>query len=220
MVSGLQKRRPDAGVFKVTDEDFLSDESGEEKLTEFISGQGLFGGNYIVICDGIYAFAKEFVDSRMKDMSDAEHVFVFLEGSLNKTEVKKFEKKGAKVEEFGKASKAKDDFNIFSIGDALGQRDKKKLWTLYVKALDGGIASEQIQGTLFWQIKTLLLIKSSPDKNPGLNPFVFKKGKNFSQNWQTEELEALSSGLLELHHNVRSEGGNHELLLEKWVLSI
>jgi hypothetical protein len=67
---------------------------------------------------------------------------VFLEDALKADLLKVFEKHAEKVQEFKKVEK-KERFNSFLLADALGQRNKEKLWVLYHQALGEGIAARR-----------------------------------------------------------------------------
>ena len=72
----------------------------------------------------------------------------------------------------------------------MGKRDKKGAWAEYQKVLKEGLVPEEIHGILFWQIKTMLLASSSKSSvEADLNPFVFKKAKEFSKNYSEDELK-------------------------------
>ena len=84
------------------------------------------------------------------------NVFIILEGKLTKDILKKFEKHAEKVQEFEETAaqklakaKGKDRFNVFSLAEALGKRDRRNLWVLYRRALDEDIAPEEIHGHFF-----------------------------------------------------------------------
>src|SRR3989344_9363077 len=54
-------------------------------------------------------------------------------------------------------AKARSDFNIFALTDAIGARKKRDAWVLYQKALAAGMAPEEIFFKLVWQAKTMLV---------------------------------------------------------------
>ena len=92
-------------------------------------------------------------------------------------------------------------FDIFSLANALGKRDKKGLWVLYQKAKLNNIADEQIHGILFWKVKSMIL----------------SAGRGaYSQ----DELKKLSNSLVNLYHDTRR--GVHEMdsAMERFILGI
>ncbi len=224
LVNSLLKKKPDASHLKITDENF-----NEAELDEHISGLGLFASKSIIEVDNVFRNkdAKEVILKRIKDIAASDNVFVFLEGELNKTEVTKFEKNAEKIQEFELdtpssvgAVKIKD-FNIFSLTDALGRRDKKQLWVLYTKAKQREIADEEIHGILFWQIKaTLLALQTKSAAEAGLNPFVYQKSLGFAQNFSLPELKKISSNLISIYHNARRGIHDFDVALEKFILEM
>lgn len=132
LVASLLAKKPDASVFTVTSED---------SLNEYIESQGLFAQKFIVIGDNILA---EFTHD-IERIKESPNIFIFKEEKIDK------KIKADKIQEFNKVEK-KDDYNIFGIANAVG--DKKKLWLAYLDAKKRGIADEQIHGILFWKLKT------------------------------------------------------------------
>ena len=101
------------------------------------------------------------------------------------------------------------------------QRDPKKLWTLYRKAIISGLAPEQIHGVLWWQMKSVAMaINAKNADEAGLKPFVFSKAKRASDKFSKEEVENILSKLLSIYHNSRMGKINMEYGLESFVLGI
>jgi len=124
-----------------------------------------------------------------------------------------------KTQEFALEKKEKKDaFNIFSLTDALGERNKKRLWTRYQEALRAGSAPEEIHGILFWQLKTLLLV--SKGATAGIKPFVITKAKHFLGNYTENELEDLTKSFVDLYHDARRGKIDFDIGLEKILLSL
>lgn len=222
MVGSLLKKKPDASHVRITDEMF-----DEASLDEHIGGMGLFSQKTIVELDNVFRNkeAKPVVLERIKDIAGSENIFVILEGELNASEVKKFEKHAEKVQEFAASAEAsasqRKDFNVFSLTDAFGKRDRKQLWVLYTKAKRKNISDEEIHGILFWQIKAMFQAQSaSSAKEAGLNPFVYQKSQGFLRNFRPEELTATSSKLVSLYHNSRRGIHDFEVALEKFILEL
>jgi DNA polymerase III delta subunit len=222
LIGGLIKKRPDASHLRMSDEDF-----DEARLEENIGGMGLFASRTIVEMDNIFRRkeAKEIIIDRLKDIAASENIFVFLEGELTAGDVKKFEKYSEKVQEFTDtthtAAIERKDFNIFSLTDAFGKRDKKQLWVLYTKAKRKNIADEEIHGILFWQLKAMLQAESAKSaKEAGLNPFVFQKSQSFLKNFKSEELPSISSRLVSLYHDARRGIHDFDVALEKFILEV
>jgi DNA polymerase III delta subunit len=230
LVDSLLTKKPDASFFKVTEETF-----NEANFEEYIGGQGLFSNKYIVLADGVLSKAstglnketknaiKDYIVSKLKEIHESDNIFIFRDGEIDKALLAKIEKNAEKVQEFAAKNEVKEniEFNIFSLTDALGRRDKKSLWNLYEQALRKNIEAEQIHGTLFWHMKSLrLAAMSNTAKEAGLNPFVFTKAKTFLKNFTIDEIDQFSKNLVTLYHEARR--GTHELetALERWILSI
>ncbi|MES2436422.1 MAG: hypothetical protein V4519_00245 [Patescibacteria group bacterium] len=221
LVGSLIKKKPDASHVKINDETFEP-----SYLDEYIGGMGLFSSKTIVEMDMVFRNkeAKEEIMSRIKDIAASDNIFVFLEGTLNKAELTKFEKNAEKVQEFSlkeEPEKKNKDFNIFSLTDALGRRDRKQLWVLYQKALMNNSAPEEIHGILFWQIKAMLqAAKSKTAQESGLNPFVFQKSQGFLKNYTEQEVKEHSAKLVDIYHKARRGIHEFDVALEKYILEI
>lgn len=224
MILSLQKKKPDAAFFRIDSETW-----SEANLEEYIGGQGLFSNKYIVFVDSILENKeiKEVAVKKMKEMGESQNIFILLEGTLDKTTLSKIASYAEKSETFDFDTSVRGrvpsggEFNLFSLGDALGRRDKKNLWVLYYKAKKAGLEEEQIHGTLFWAVKNMMLAENSHSaKEAGMNPYVFSKAKRFAGNYNSEELRNLQGGLVSLYHDSRRGGNDLDIALEKFVLNI
>ncbi len=197
ILDSLKKKKPDA-VLVSLEEGGLS----EAKIEELSGSQGLFERKFIVFSDRVCADSgnAEIVKEKMPMIAKSENVFVFLEDALKVDLLKVFEKHATKVQEFKKVEKKKESFNVFSLANALRDRDRGTLWVLYQKALRADTAPEALSGILFWQIKDLLL----------------KRSNNFSQN----ELSGLALRLVSIYHDAHRGLADFETGLERFVLSI
>lgn len=67
----------------------------------------------------------------------------------------------------------KGAFNVFALTDSVGERDKRKSWTLYQKALAGGMSAEEVFWRIVWVVKTMLLVsKTKSAEEAEVKPFV------------------------------------------------
>ncbi len=221
LVGGLIKKKPDASHVKMTAESF----SGAE-LAERVGGAGLFSQKMIVEGDNLFANkeAKEAVLKKLKEIKESENIFVFLEGELDKKTLEKFEKNSEKIQEFSRSAEAASrdtQFNIFSLTDALGHRDRKVLWTLFTKAKMKNIADEEIHGILFWQVKAMLLASQSKSAEAaGLKPFVFQKSLGLAHNFKLDELKEISFKLVSMYHDAHRGKLDFAGALEKFALQV
>ncbi|MEK7390622.1 MAG: hypothetical protein AAB635_00615 [Patescibacteria group bacterium] len=219
LVSALQKKRPNALVFRMS-----GDEWNRDSFDGIATGQGLFENKYIVVLDSLFQNeeAAEYLKDKLEGLSVAEHAFVVIE-CAPKTAVKNLIKKFAeKVWEIKEAPVTnKKDFNIFALTDAFGERNKSRLWTLYQKALMSGNEPEAIHGVLFWQVKSLLAAAQSKNaEDAGLKPFVWGKARGFLKNYSLDELKKISSDMVNLYHLSRIESVPFEIALEEFVLGV
>ncbi len=199
LIAGLQKKKPDAELFRLDADTFR-----ETQLDELIGGQGLFNKTYLVVLS--YLFENEEVQGvvlkKLSEVADSPNIFVMLEGELPKAILIEITEAAEKALVFEKKGEKKEAFNIFSLTDALGRRDKKNLWMLFQKALREDFAPEHINGVLFWKVKSLL---TAPYSN---------------RSWRREELKDLSRRLVSLYHD--SHRGIHDFAigLERFVLTL
>lgn len=224
LIDSLTKKRPNASFFKVDSENFSLG-----KLEEFIGGQGLFESKQIVFLDNLVGDKeiKEEVLSKIKEIKESPNAFVFLEGKVDKATLGEMEKSAEKVQEFKLASSAasakesKEKFNVFSLVDFFGRRDKKNLWALYQEAISQGVAPEEINGVLFWQLKSMIVASKSKNINEsGLSPYVFQKSKNYARNYSEEEMKKMSSALVSVYHDSRRGIHDFDIALERFILGI
>jgi len=224
VIDGLVKKRPKASFFRVDSENF-----NIGKMEEFIGGQGLFDNKQIVFLDNILEDKeiKEAVLDKIKEIKESPNAFVFLEKKADKATLGKMEKSAEKVQEFkvagnaGFAGKSAGRFDVFSLTDFFGRRDKKNLWALYQEALSQNISPEEINGILFWQLKSMLVASLSKDvSESGLKPYVFQKSKNFAQNYSEDEMKKMSSSLVSIYHDSRRGIHDFDIALERFILSL
>lgn len=219
VVAVLQKKRPDALTFRIT-----GDEWNKDSFAGIAGGQGLFESKYIVVLDSVFENeeAAEYLESELADLKTADHAFVFVEYSpkvATKKILDKFSEKSWDVADDKKVKK--ESFNVFSLTDALGERNRRKLWVLYQKALMSRSEPEEIHGILFWQIKSLLLVAQSKSADEaGLKPFVWSKSKKFLNNYSIAELKKMSGEMVDLYHCSRLESGSLEDEVERFVLRL
>lgn len=205
-----------------TMDDYLFEES---KLEEYIFGRGLFESQFVVVLRGVLEDkeAENFVLSSLDDLKKSPNIFIFLETAVSGSILSRFKKVAEKVEEFKQLISKTQPFKLFSLTDAFGQRNKKRAWVLYNKALVDGVSPENMMNILFWQVKTMLLVwgmSGGPGdvKKTGLHPFVFKKSLSFSSNFTTRELRGLSSRLLSIFHENRRTNRDLGVELERFIL--
>jgi len=218
LVKELSNKKPDISLVKI-DEDNIFDYD----ISGFLLGQGLFEKEILVIFDHIIAagLINDDVENILPKMSRSKNTFMFLDGSLSKKIVSLAKKEGGQIEEFILKKTEKSIFNPFSLGDALGEKNRRKLWTSFYKALRAGLSAEEIHGIFFWQIKSIIVAKESVSiGESGLKPYVFGKAKRFSLKYKTEELKKMSVKLVDIYHDSRRGLTELPVALERFILKI
>lgn len=227
LVNSLRSKKPDAGYVRVEAGTWTS-----SIIEEHLGGQGLFSNKYIIFLDRVTenADAKEVLPSFVSVMHESANIFIVVEGKVNAELKKAFEKNAEKIVECERVavgsgggknnSVAKEEFNIFALADAVGQRDSFKAWSIYRQAIDSGVEVESIVGTIFWQIKSIILSKtSSTAGEAGLNPFVFGKTKKYSTNYSMDELKQWSNSIITIYHDGHRGKVDLELGVERLLLT-
>ncbi len=221
LTEALLLKKPDASFSYVDEEKF-----SRAYLEALISEQGLFESKQIIVLSNILKNKeiKEFFLTHKKAIGLSSNIFFLIEGALDKTVVSKLQKVSEKVELFGESLlnvKKEIKFNVFALADALGTRDRKRLWVLYQKAKLLNVADEEIHGILFWQTKNMLLtLKSKSLSETGLNPFVYKKAQSFLKNYSKEDLESMMNVLVAFFHDSRRGKYDFAMVLEKFTLKV
>lgn len=218
----------EAGFFKLTSENFTAD-----KLDEQIGSQGLFYDKALIFLDNLCEEEESGVVlvKRLKDIKESPNFFVILEGKLNKAELEKFKKYAEKTEEFKKVEKKLnkkellaqkgEKIDFFEFANALGEKDKKKLWTLYQDALAESVPAEEVHGIFFWQVKAMLAaIKSKDAVEAGLNPYVYSKSKSYAKGYGEDKLKQMSQALFEMYHEAHRGKTDFHIALERFILEI
>ena len=121
----------------------------------------------------------------------------------------------------GLTLRSRTEFNIFTLTDALGARDKKQAWVLYQKALAAGFSAEEIFFKIIWQVKSMLIALRT--KNVGetdMKAFPYSKAKRFLKNFKPGELEKLSEDLVIDYQCARRGEIEIEMVIEKVLLSL
>ncbi len=225
LIDSLRTKRPDAFYVKIE-----SDGWRNMIIEEHLGGQGLFSNKYIIFLDRVTenSEAKEILASFVPAMQESANIFIVSECKINAELKKTFDKNADKVvisDEakvpfvYGKSSASKNDFNIFTLADAVGGREKMKAWMIYREAIKNGLEAESILGTLFWQVKSMIIATNSKSAvDAGLKPFVYEKSKKHAKNYSKEELNNLLENIIVLYHDGHRGLINMELGIERMML--
>ncbi len=225
VVGIMQTKRPGAEYFRVTPDTWSAAD-----FEQFAGGQGLFERKFIVFADGIFenVEAKEWVSGNLKELKESENGFIFLERKVDAESLKKIEKVAQESKKFDAAEKTyvsrpgfNTSFNIFTLADALGSRNKVRFWSLLSEAFMQGISPEEINGVLFWQTKAMLAAASAPSAAlSGLKPFVYTKSRRYADAYGREALVSLSRKLIAMYHDAHRGIHDFATSLERLALSI
>ena len=224
LIDSLQAKKPDASYVRVE-----ASQWNPSIIEEHLGGQGLFSKAYIIFLDRVTenTEAKEGLTEFVPYMHESTNIFIVLEEKINAELKKAFDGSADKVvvtEEVKATPKFgsnKNDFNIFALADAVGQRDPFKAWTIYRQAVDSGIETESIVGTLFWQLKSMAVASvGNSAGETGLNPFVYSKAKKAANNYSANELYNLTKKFITMYHDGHRGMVDMELGVERVLLGI
>ncbi|MEZ4103861.1 MAG: hypothetical protein R3B60_01090 [Candidatus Paceibacterota bacterium] len=191
------------------------------QLSSLSNGMVLFGLPPVYLLDtpSIDSLFYEELLLSLESLASSAQTFVIIENSLTAKDKKVFEKFAEKISEFKKT--ATDRFNAFSMADALSRKDKRLLWVLFQEAKRNKLATEEIIGVLWWQLKTMRLAKlTKTATEAGIKDFPYNKAKRALSNFKEGELENISAKLLQLYHDGHAGRRDIDLALEEWMLTI
>lgn len=221
LVESLRSKRPDAAFVRIE-----ADMWSISAIEEHAGGQGLFSSKYIILLDRVTerVAGKEELPGMLALMQESTNVFIILEGKPN-TELKKAidatAEKAVMCDLAEKVSKGREEFNIFALADAVGERDSFKAWKVYRDAIDAGIEPEAIAGTLFWQAKSMMLAASAGSASEtGLSPFVYTKASRAAKRYSPDELGSLAERIVAVYHDGHRGVRDIELGLERMLLEV
>ncbi len=227
--AALKRRTKDAYV-----QDYLKKNSGvvrlqfsdvdfsTDSLMPLVTETNLFSAKSLIELYNIFDTEEgaQFVLENLEAFKESQNNFVLIENVLLKDVITKIEKAKIKADHFD-IKTVKKEFNNFALTDAFAARNKKNTWILFTAAIEQGISVEAILGTLFWQVKTLLLIKTASKptaESLGLNPFVFKKNLSACAHFTEMEIRNIFSRLVSIYHDSHLGIVDGEIALEQFLL--
>jgi len=200
----------------------LSEENASEvTLRDALGATSLFREREVYILDTLSRNEEVFgaLMSMLPELSESENVFVVIEEKLGVKDEKKFTEVAHTIKHFPRPPQK--EFNVFALTDALALRDKKSLWILLVEAWREGKSSEEIIGTLLWQLKTIrLALQTKSAVDAGLKPFVYEKALRAQKKFSKEELVERAHSLVMLYHEGHAGKRDIDRALERWVLKL
>lgn len=222
LISGISQKRKEY-IAKIAQQQNLNpvhiydNDITEQDITELVSTQtSLFGDKELYVIHDLVRSLK--LKNILPDFADTENIIIFSEETVTKPITSAFEKSNAIILDFGKEAKAREKgLPVFNLADELGKRDKKNLWLLFQELITE-VSPEEIHGILFWQIKNMVLVKTSHE-NPGLAPFVYTKNKSYANNYSEQELRDLSRRFTHIFHT-RDIYSTLDIEIEKIILTL
>jgi len=152
-------------------------------------------------------------------LAKSEHHFVVSAGGLSVVDKKLLTAVATTHTEYKKVDSER--FNLFALAEALAGRDKRTLWFLLQDARREGIATEEIIGVLWWQLKTMRLAAGTNSATEaGVKDYPYNKAKRALSRFKAGEVEALARALLFLYHAGHTGRVDIGLALERWVLEM
>jgi DNA polymerase III delta subunit len=207
---------PGATITSITPEN-----GSEAMLKDALGATSLFHSHEVCVLDTLSLDEELFLvlGTMAPLLHESQNQFVVIEGTLTAKQKKVFEAAGVALVEYQRPE-AKE-FNVFGLSDALSARDKKTLWILLQEAWRDGRATEELVGTLFWQIKMLRLAEVTRTADEaGQKPFVYNKAKSALRNFKEGELTKFSGELTLLYHEGHIGKRDIKNALEAWVLRL
>ena len=125
-----------------------------EELLALATTPALFGAQEFVFAGVLTGEQEEEVLEMIKVFKDSPHTFVFEEEKLLKKETVTLTKAGVKIENI-KVEKKEWRFDQFGVAEALGKRDKKKLWLALMASFAAGEKAEAVGGLMAWKARQM-----------------------------------------------------------------
>ncbi len=205
--------------------DLNDDNFSETSFNELIKTESLFGQKFLVVLRGVFrneVFAG-FLDTNLKKCGESMNTFIFLEESMEEKRRKEIKKHVSGFWEFSlpsaRGKKQDEDKELFLLCDEMAFRKKHNSWLLFQEAVFlKKIPPEDIFWKVFWQIKTLLVVKRGDAIK--FKPYFYNKMKRASVLFTQEDLRGYSSELLNLFHNSRRGVSDLAVGLESFILRI
>lgn len=210
-VAKAREKEPNLAYVRLAREELT-----EAVLEDAVQSGGLFVSRLLVLIDDPFPALRTMSDDEdngeadgggsviedyIEKLADSDNAIIILAPKILAAKAKKIRAK-AKVEYvFDKAS-SREVARGFNSGlvDALGARNREKLWLEMHRSLLAGDAPEMLHGLLHWKARNMM-----------------EKG---SRAWKPTEARALSLRLIELLQNSRRGGLDLPLSLERLALSI
>src|SRR3989344_860350 len=222
LVQSLLRKKPDASYFKLDTDSF-----NRALFEELLESSALFESKYLIYGNNLL-LTKEYEENfeeNLKRIKDSPHIFIFVEQKLSAPLLKKIKLYAEKIhEEKGTLFRKEFSPGLFSLTDALGEKNQKKIWKTLHEAYRNGNDSEEVFNILVWQTKMLLIAKKITSQKEadelGIKPFPFKKACAYAKNFTEKELQKLLKSFTTLIHEARFGKKELDLGIEYIILSL
>jgi hypothetical protein len=216
LVKKMLDKKPGASLFVINDENCT-----EDTFQEMTQSSALFENKYIVQIKRVLdeKETSEIASAFLKEIKDSENIFIWNEGEVSKTILKKIEKSAEKIIDVGGSKKAEEKTKIFDICNPIINRDKKILWVRFHEMLEL-YAPEELHGTFFWQFKNIAIASKVSQTDSGIAPFPYNNAKKALNNYSEKEILEKTSELSKIVHESRVGGVELPIALERFVLNI
>ncbi len=208
-VAAARAKEPNLAYVRLAREELTS-----VVLDDAASSGGLFVSRLLILIDDPLPAARAtsdegddgevsstVLDDALDTLAASDNAIIILAPKLAVTKVKKIAAKAKLVYAYD-ALVAREDVRGFNSGlvDALGVRDREKLWLEINQAYRAGDAPEMTHGLLHWKARDLMA-----------------RGSRY---WTPKESRELSLALIELLQNARRGNLDLALSLEKFALEV
>lgn len=114
------------------------------------------------------------------------------------------------------------ELNIFEAIDAIANKNKKKAINLLKEHLKQGAEVPYLFSMIAWQIKNIIIAKTSSQGfgGSGISPFVFRKSANQAKNFSLDELKKIYQKIIDLDADMKVGKIFPETALDLLILEI
>ncbi len=139
-------------VVRITDSNEVAD------LEAALRGGGMFGGERIVVLDGVFANEemRAVFEVALESLAASGESYFIYEEKPNAATRRLLEKYTKSAQTFDAPKVEKED-TFFAVANAFRAGKKKELWVLLQREYALGHAPEMLHGTFFWAAKQMVL---------------------------------------------------------------
>lgn len=219
-LTAVLKKNPNSSVLRP------ADLSSVPAILELASQEALFGDPTVVILDELFSQKDaDLLIAAIPEFAKSANPFLAFERKMKKDLRNIIEKAGGKIVEVAPKTspKQKEEPLPFALSDAVARKDKRAAWMELLRLLRLGLTAEELHGTIFWAVKSMLLAKdySAADAGKlGLAPGAYQKFARAAMKWEREELRRMMDELVDMYHRAHSGGMPLDICLERLILGM